>query len=620
MCGISGIFHFDQGRKVEQQILKRMTDTLSHRGPDGSGFFVDGRVGLGHRRLSIIDLTTGDQPQFSDDGQIAIVFNGEIYNYIELRKELEALGHVFRTTSDTEVIIHGYRQWGLDCQNKFNGMWAFSLWDSQNQQMFISRDRLGEKPLYYGLIDNSLVFGSEIKALLAYGHKTQFNYNLTELYLSLGYLPAPYSYYKNIYKLKQGHYIIVKDTGYRESKYWDLPEVDEHHLITDAKQVYSKFEELLYDSIKIRMRSDVPFGAFLSGGLDSASIVALMSEIQNEPVQTFTIGFSEREFDERRLAKEVAEKFNTAHSEFLVDPDSFEESLRRISYHYDEPFGDSSAIPTGYVSKIASQKVKMVLTGDGGDEVLSGYNAYQIEKFATEYQRLPKHLRTLLPQLISPIKIGLSGGLRYKANRVERILRYSNKSFNDRLIIKSAWHDLPIIQKLTAGLGDQITLPEFIDDFYSKYSLHDPFYKLMLFHHKVQLPDDFLVKVDRMSMAYSIETRVPFLDHRLVEFMFGVSKLVKMKGYARKSILRETIGKKLPLSLLRSNKKGFRVPVRDWFKDKSFNGRLSSLYTENFGLDRKLIKLIVRDNQMGKADYGNFIWMLFVLKECCGSK
>lgn len=619
MCGISGIFHFDSGRIVDQQVLKRMTDTLSHRGPDGSGFFVEGNVGLGHRRLSIIDLTTGDQPQYSDDGKIAIVFNGEIYNYIELRKELESLGHSFRTTSDTEVIIHGYRQWGHNCQNKFNGMWAFALWDSQNQQLFISRDRLGEKPLYYGLLDNSLVFGSEIKALLAYGNNTQFNYQLTELYLSLGYLPAPYSYYKNIYKLRQGHYIIVQGSNYKESKYWDLPEIDEQEMISSSEQVHSKFVELLHDSVKIRMRSDVPFGAFLSGGLDSASIVSIMSEIQNEPVRTFTIGFSESEFDERKLAKEVAIKFKTTHSEFLVDPDSFEDSLSRIRYHYDEPFGDSSAIPTGYVSKIASQKVKMVLTGDGGDEVLSGYNAYQIEKFASSYQRLPDFLHTLLPKMISPIKIGLYGGLRYRVNRLERILQYSNKSFNDRLIIKSAWHEIPIIQKLTEGLGDQVSLQDFIDDFFIRNTLNDPFYKLMVFHHKVQLPDDFLVKVDRMSMAYSLETRVPFLDYRLVEFMFGVSKSVKMKGYTRKSVLRETIGKKLPSTLLKSGKKGFRVPIRDWFKDKSFNERLSGLYKEEFGLDSSLIKEIIQDNQAGKADYGNFIWMLFVLKKCLRS-
>jgi asparagine synthase (glutamine-hydrolysing) len=617
MCGIAGIFHFDKDRTVDTSVLTKMTNTLVHRGPDGSGYYVNGNIGLGHRRLAIIDLATGDQPQFSHDGRIAVVFNGEIYNYIELRRELEAIGYVFRTTSDTEVIINGYLHWGIECQNKFNGMWAFALWDSATQELLISRDRLGEKPLYYGTMDNTLVFGSEIKAIMAYNNRREFNHHLTELYLSLGYLPAPYSFFKNIHKLRPGHYLLVRNFRYRELKYWDLPEVDEQEMITAERQVHSKFEELLYDSVKIRMRSDVPFGAFLSGGLDSASIVAIMSKIAKEPIQTFTIGFSEKEFDERKLAREVAEKFQTHHFEYLVEPESFEESLNRICYHYDEPFGDSSAIPTGYVSKIASQKVKMVLTGDGGDEVLSGYNSYQIEKFTSQYQKLPKVIKTILPEVFVPFKPVFSGNLRYKVNRAERILRYSTQSYIDRLLIKSSWHDIQVIKQMTVGLGNQVSLRDFVDDFYSKYKANDPFYKLMLFHHKVQLPDDFLVKVDRMSMAYSLETRVPFLDHRLVEYMLQVSKVVKMKGFTRKSVLRETVGKGLPPSILQGGKRGFRVPVRDWFKDKAFNERTSKLYSENFGLTSNIIKSIVDENQKGKADLGNFIWMLFVLKRCC---
>lgn len=616
MCGITGVLHFDPSRNADSTLLRKMTDTLVHRGPDGDGYYIKNNLGLGHRRLSIIDLSTGDQPMLNEDKSIAIIFNGEIYNYIELRDELINLGHKFSTNSDTEVIVRAYEQWGTDCQNKLNGMWALALWDEKNNHLFISRDRLGEKPLYYSTCNNSFVFGSEIKSIAAFGCPLIPNTELTELYLCLGYIPAPYSYYKNIFKLSQGHFLIVKGNSVSEHKYWDLPVLDEKNMLTDKKVIYNKFETILHDAVKIRMRSDVPFGAFLSGGLDSSSIVVLMSEISNIPVQTFTIGFNYKEFDERKLAKEVAEKFNTNHYEFIVAPENFDDSLKKVMHHYDEPFGDSSAIPTGYVSKIASQKVKMVLTGDGGDEVLSGYNSYQVEKFARQYQQIPSFVRSFLPGMISPLKSITKGNLRYKVNRIERILSYSHQTYKSRLLAKSSWYIPDLIEKMTEGLGKQIKLSDFIDDFYNKYPANDSFYKLMLFQFKVLLPDDFLVKVDRMSMAYSLETRMPFLDYRLVEFMIRVSKNVKMQGYERKSVLRKTIGKKLPLPVLKGTKKGFSVPMREWFKDKAFDTKLKTLYEHDFGLNKKLIKKIIEDNREGKADLGNFIWMLFILKEC----
>lgn len=309
MCGIAGIFHFDSSRSVNELLLKKMTNCLSHRGPDGEGFFIKDSIGLGHRRLTIIDLSTGDQPMFNEDKSIAIIFNGEIYNYVELKDELKKLGCKFFTNSDTEVIIRAYQTWGVDCQNKLNGMWAFALWDERKNQLFISRDRIGEKPLFYSVHDNTFLLGSEIKSILAYGIPKIPNLELTELYLTLGYIPAPYTFYKNISKLRAGHYLIVSPNSVQEKKYWDLPEIDEGNMISDKKTVNETFENLLKDSVKIRMRSDVPFGAFLSGGLDSASIVALMSEISREKVQTFTIGFKEKMFDERKLAALVAEKF-----------------------------------------------------------------------------------------------------------------------------------------------------------------------------------------------------------------------------------------------------------------------------------------------------------------------
>ncbi len=613
MCGISGIFHFDSLRDVDESILKKMTTTLSHRGPDGEGFYIKNNIGLGHRRLSIIDLSTGDQPMFNEEKTIAIIFNGEIYNYVELKEELQKLGCKFRTNSDTEVIIRAYETWGVDCQNKFNGMWAFALWDEKENQLFISRDRMGEKPLFYTTYENTFVFGSEIKSITAYGCPKNPANEFTELYLSLGYIPAPYTFYKNIFKLQAGHYLIVKPNSVNEIKYWDLPEIDENNMNSDKQKVYENFENLLKDSVRIRMRSDVPYGAFLSGGLDSAAIVALMSGISKEKVKTFTIGSKEKMFDERELAALVAQKFNTDHQEYMVEQDNFEESLIKVLHHFDEPFGDSSALPTGKVSQIASQKVKMVLTGDGGDEVLSGYNSNRVEKFAEQYQRMPRFLRNIFPGVVNATASIFPGDNKYKLKQIGKALSFSNETFEKRLIAKS-WCKPELLNLLIADCGKQVKLSDFIGDFFSKYKVKDSFYKLMFFQFKVLLPDDFLAKVDRMSMASSLETRVPFLDYRLVEYMTHVHRDVKMQGYERKSVLRNTIGKILPPALLRAPKKGFSIPLREWFKGKEFEPQLQSLCSADFGLNQNVLKKIIDDNKSSKEDYGNLIWMLFVLK------
>jgi len=613
MCGIAGIFHFDTSRSVSESLLKKMADSLAHRGPDGEGFYIKNNIGLGHRRLSIIDLSTGDQPMFNEDKSIAIIFNGEIYNYIELKEELKNLGCKFFTSSDTEVIIRAYETWGTDCQNKLNGMWAFALWDEKKNQLFISRDRIGEKPLHYSTHDNTFLFGSEIKSILAYGIPKIPNLELTELYLTLGYIPAPYTFYKNISKLQAGHYLIVTPNSVQEKKYWDLPEIDEENMISDKKLVYENFENLMKDSVRIRMRSDVPYGAFLSGGLDSAGIVALMSEISKEKVKTFTIGFKEKMFDERKLAAMVAEKFKTDHHEYMIEPNSFDEALEKVMHHFDEPFGDSSALPTGKVSEIAAQKVKMVLTGDGGDEVLSGYNSNRVEKFAEQYQKFPFFLRSRLPNIVSSAGNLFNGDNRHKIKQVARALSFSNETFSDRLMAKS-WCKPELVKQIISHPEKQLKLADFMSDFFAKYKVKHPFYQLMFFQFKVLLPDDFLTKVDRMSMAASLETRVPFLDFRLVEFMSHVHRDIKMEGYERKSILRNTIGKRLPPALLSAPKKGFSIPLREWFKERSFQPKLESLYAADFGLNTKLVRQLAENNNSGKEDNGNLLWMIFLLK------
>lgn len=613
MCGIGGILHFDSQRQVVKTTLKKMTDVIEHRGPDGEGFYINENIGLGHRRLSIIDLETGDQPLFNLLKSKVLVFNGEIYNYIELREELIKLGHKFETESDTEVVLKSYEEWGFGCQNKFNGMWAFAIWDTNEKLLFISRDRVGEKPLHFCQFDNSFLFASEIKSILAYGFPKEPNLELLDIYLSLGYVPAPFSFYKNISKLKPGHFLIIKDGNVREKKYWDLPEIDEGNLNKNIDEIYEEFELLLKDSVKIRMRSDVPFGAFLSGGLDSASIVALMSEMSDYSVETFTIAFKEKEFDESHLAKAVSEKFKTKHNVITVKPDSFEKALDNIHFHYDEPFGDSSAIPTGYVSQHARSKIKMALTGDGGDEVLSGYTIYQGEKFADQYKKIPSIIRNQIPKVSSSISKGLKGSLRYKINRITDVSRASNLSFNERLISKALWVERDLVNQLI-GKVKVYKIEDYINDLFKPCRYKDNFYKMMFYNFKLSLPDDMLTKVDRMSMAHSLETRIPFLDYRLIEFMVGVDKSIKMKGYERKSVLRNTVAKKLPDSLLNAPKRGFAVPLREWFKGKSFESNYSLLQKNNI-LDGNAIKKIVNEIKSGKKDYGNFLWMLFVLKK-----
>jgi asparagine synthase (glutamine-hydrolysing) len=614
MCGITGIFHFDNNRVVNSHRLRRMTDKIRHRGPDGEGYYLNRNIGFGHRRLTIIDIETGDQPMFNSDKSIVLVFNGEIYNYIELRDELVNLGHYFMTTSDTEVVIKAYEQWGVECQNKFNGMWAFALWDVKKQQLFLSRDRIGEKPLNYAVYENTLVFSSEIKSLFEYGVPREIRPELIEIYLVLTYIPGPDTFYKNIFKLKPGHFIISNSQGISEHKYWDLPEIDENNMLKDKQTIYNEFACLFEDSVKIRMRSDVPFGAFLSGGLDSSSIVGLMSKISPHKVETFTIGFPEKEFDESNLAKLVADKFHTKHHLGTVNKSTIEDAIWRSANFFDEPFGDNSAIATYQVSNFAVKNVKMVLTGDGGDELLSGYGSYAGIKFSNLYSKLPMIMQKTLPKAVGLLSKGFNGGIRYKLNHIANVFETSNYPFIERYSQKAAFIPLPIIKKLTKPIKGIIGIEDFLSDIMNKTTYKDDFYKLMYIHLKYTLPDDFLVKVDRMSMANSLETRAPFLDYRLIEFMIGVDKNIKLQGWERKSILRNTIGKTLPTQLLRSPKKGFVVPVREWFKEET-SAPILELNNIKKICDESTIDEIINSNTRGSMDNGYFLWSLIMLDQ-----
>jgi len=614
MCGLTGIFHFDSNRDVDKTKLNKITDTLIHRGPDGEGYFVDNNIGLGHRRLSIIDLETGNQPMYSPDGKIVIVFNGEIYNYIELKSDLIKKGYKFKTKSDTEIIINSYLEWGIECQNKLNGMWAFAIWDARKKQLFLSRDRIGEKPLHYAKWDNSFIFASEIKSILEYGVPREPRIELLEIYLVLKSIPAPHSFYKNIFKLMPGHYILVDKDGFREHKYWDLPVIDEKNMLSNTNLIYDEFEYLLEDSTKIRMRADVPFGAFLSGGLDSSCIASLMTKNSNYPIKTFTIGYDDEEFDESSLANLVSEKFGTEHYLGLAPPSNFEEYVKKSVNHYDEPFGDPSSIPTGHVSKLASENVKMVLTGDGGDEILSGYPSYLGVELAKKYKVFPSFIKKSLSNGLKATSRLFRGKYRYKINRLQNISDASMRDFNESLLIKRAKPNLNLTKLLLNSNISIWRVEDFLNDFMKDCPYEDDFYKLMYFNFKFDLPNGYLVKVDRMSMAHSLETRIPFLDFRLIEFMCGVDKKVKIRNHELKSILKNTIGNNLPSDILNAPKRGFNVPVRDWLKSGNHISSLYNSFSQSSIFNSKILKKIIRDNSTSQSDNGSLLWSLIILE------
>lgn len=613
MCGITGIFNFNKDKHVDLNQLKSITDVLAHRGPDGEGFFSEDNIGLGHRRLSIIDVEQGIQPMYSNDENIVLVFNGEIYNYIELRNELKTLGYTFHTQSDTEVIIQAYKHWGIDFQNKLNGMWAMAIWDKKKQQLLLSRDRIGEKPLFFYKDNNTLVFASEIKSIKQFGVELIPRTELIQLYLFFCNIPDSNTFYKNIYQLKPGHCLIISTEKVQERKYWDLPNIDESNLNKNANEVYEKFQFLLQDSIRLRMRSDVPFGAFLSGGLDSSSVVALMSQFTQKPIQTFTIGFPNNPYDESKLAELVAKKFNTKHTLQTVQPETFEKMVQLCTHHFDEPFGDSSAIPTYFVSKFAAENVKMVLTGDGGDEVLSGYNSYLGLKLTQKFNSFPHFVRKSVPKIAQIALPFAKGNIRFKLNKVQHFSQSASLPFKERFMEKKPYAELSFIKTLTQNI-DCIQIEDFLQDVLAKIPTQDDFYRLMYLNFKYDLPDDYLVKVDRMSMANSLETRTPFLDYRLIEFMISVDKNIKLQGLQRKSVLRNSVGKLLPKELLSAPKKGFGIPLYKWFTEDNTLSKITLNESKKI-LDNKHINHIIENNKKGKADYGNFIWTLLMLEQ-----
>lgn len=543
MCGIAGIF----GRE-DKELVRRMVSRMRHRGPDDEGYYSDKGISLGMCRLSIIDVEGGQQPIYNEEGSICVVLNGEIYNFKELKAKLEKKGHKFYTRSDTEVLVHLYEEYGHNLVEKLRGMFAFAIWNSNKKELFLARDRLGIKPLYYAITNNEFIFASEIKAIIEC-ETVNREVDKTALanYFSLRYVPAPKTMFEGIRKLKPAHYLVVNKNGIQEGCYWDLKCAP-----MNGSQEY--FEEKIIDglqeSVRERLIADVPLGAFLSGGVDSSIIVALMSQLKEEPIKTFSVGFIGEEFDERSYASYVADYFGTDHHEIEVRIDRLD-ILPKIVKHFDEPIADPAAIPTYLISEFARKNVKVVLTGEGGDEMFGGYERYQSElKFNRYFSLIPNPLRKSL-KLFNVIPSKYTAFL---SSRVSEVESYSLRS--------EGYDNPPVLNTKTDNNEDVKNMVE--KSFQDK---PDYLCKMVYFDTKYWLPDELLMKVDKMSMANSLEARVPFLDHRFVEFAFNIPSDYKIRNGVEKFILKRAAKKILPDNVLKRKKHGFDVPIKAWFRE-----------------------------------------------------
>ncbi|MEW6428229.1 MAG: asparagine synthase (glutamine-hydrolyzing) [Thermodesulfobacteriota bacterium] len=569
MCGITGFITFSGHDPVAARpALKKATDLIHHRGPDEEGFYIDGHAALGHRRLSIIDLSGGQQPMHTEDRRLHVVFNGEIYNFPELRRELEAAGHRFLSKSDTEVILLGYRQWGENVVERLNGMFAFALWDSVERKLFLARDRVGKKPLYFHHRPGFFAFASELKALKPLcPTPDELDPRALDCYFTFGYIPSPLTIYRNIDKLEPGHALAVDADGLRKRKYWQLSFAPRQGLTLD--QAGAELEDLLDDATRIRLMSEVPLGAFLSGGLDSTLIVASMARNMDKPVRTNSIGFGEAEFNELPLARLVAEHLHTDHRECTLEPKAAD-VLGKIAWHFDEPFADSSAVPTWYVCQMARQNVTVALSGDGGDESFGGYTFRYVPHI------FESRLRSALPILMRGPIFGPLGDVYPSSTRLPQPLRlktiFENLARSDA---EAYYHDLIFLRaddraalyspQLAASLMG-FTPFEMIHPLYAGGDAPDALARSQRADIAFYMTEDVLVKVDRMSMAHALEVRSPLLDYRIIEFAARLPEDLKIQGRTGKILLRHLARRRLPAEILDKPKKGFSIPAASWLR------------------------------------------------------
>lgn len=618
MCGIAGFANLRKGldQHTALRTLEKMCRVIRHRGPDDEGVFLTSNAALGMRRLAVIDIRGGHQPLFNETRTLAVVFNGEIYNYRELRERLQSNGHRFVTNSDTEVIVHAYEQYGIDCVTRLRGMFAFAVWDERSEELFIARDRVGEKPLYYALTeDGSLVFGSELKALLVHPQLDRsIDPIALDAYLTLGYVPDPYCIVQQVKKLPPGHTLVFANDRLTISPYWDFT-----YTPIETRDEREWIEELrwrLAEAVRVRLVADVPLGAFLSGGLDSTAVVALMAQLSSRPVKTFSIGFREDSYNELKYARLTAERFATDHHEFIVTP-SICTIVEDLVWFLDEPFADASAIPTYIVSKMARDHVTVVLSGDGGDELFAGYTRYWIHERRSIFTRLPQALRR---GLLRATALHLPHGA------IGRNYLYNiSLDWVDRYIDSVAVFTSLMKERLySPELRDRLrTVNNSAESLLQKYATRlgsDPSVNTLLYvDSKTYLPGDIFAKVDRMTMAASLEARAPLVDHELIEFVGRIPPKLKINKGTLKYVFKRAVAEMIPREIIQRPKQGFGIPLEQWIKvelrDQMRDILMSSEARQRGYWSPGYVEILLREHERGRRDHSGRLWALFMLEK-----
>ncbi len=615
MCGICGVTYFDRERNVLEHLVKSMCDVIRHRGPDDEGWITKGNYGIGMRRLSIIDLFTGRQPISNEDGSIWIVFNGEIYNHVELRNKLIKKGHKFQTKCDTEVIVHAYEEYGEECPKKLNGMFGFAILDLKKQILFLARDRLGIKPLYYYHDSKKFAFGSELKSILQVPNiPREVDLRALDLFLTFEYIPSPYSIFQGIRKLPPGHSLTLKDGRINIREYWDL-DFEEKEI--PEGELCEQLLELFQDAVKIRLMSDVPLGAFLSGGIDSSAIVAMMSRVMDRPVKTFSIGFKEDTYNESHYAQQIANHFNTEHHVEIIEPNALELAEKLVGF-LDEPFGDFSIFPTYLVSKMARKHVTVSLSGDGGDELFAGYDTYIANKAGRAYERLPRLLRNAMHPILSRIPpTEKKKGLINRAKRfVEGMELPADLEHTRWMIFLQEGEKIKLYSDDLQDTLNGSDSFEFIRNYFNRVNTSDPLNRQLYVDIKSYLVDNILVKVDRMSMATSLETRVPFLDHRFVEFSATIPSRLKLQGKNTKYLFKKAMGDVLPPQILNRSKEGFSIPIKNWLKEDLKPLMLEVLDQQKIKregfFNTNYVEQLKKEHLSGKENHSHRLWSMMV--------